>query len=63
MTVMIRIVPMRKSPSYPSKERKPLCTAGADEFVGEGCLIGQPKRLAAAPAMTECVMGVEKTEI
>jgi len=27
---------------------------GADEFVGEGCLIGQPKRLATASAMTEC---------
>ena len=37
---------------------------GADEFVGEGCLIGQPKRLATASAMTECViMRVEKAEI
>ena len=37
---------------------------GADEFFGEGCLIGQPKRLATAMAMTECVtMQVEKTEI
>ncbi len=37
---------------------------GADEFVGEGCLIGQPKRLATASAMTDCVtMRVEKTEI
>jgi CRP/FNR family transcriptional regulator, cyclic AMP receptor protein len=37
---------------------------GTDEFVGEGCLIGQPKRLATATAMTECVtMRVEKTEI
>jgi CRP/FNR family transcriptional regulator, cyclic AMP receptor protein len=37
---------------------------GADEFLGEGCLIGQPKRLATAAAMTECVtMRVEKTEI
>jgi CRP/FNR family cyclic AMP-dependent transcriptional regulator len=37
---------------------------GADEFLGEGCLIGQPKRLATAMAMTECVtMRVEKTEI
>jgi CRP/FNR family cyclic AMP-dependent transcriptional regulator len=37
---------------------------GADEFLGEGCLIGQPKRLASAMAMTECVtMRVEKTEI
>ena len=37
---------------------------GADEFVGEGCLIGQPKRLATASAMTDCViMRVDKTEI
>ena len=37
---------------------------GSDEFVGEGCLIGQPKRLATASAMTECVvMRVEKAEI
>jgi CRP-like cAMP-binding protein len=37
---------------------------GADEFMGEGCLIGQSKRLATASAMTECVtMRVEKNEI
>ena len=37
---------------------------GADEFVGEGCLTGQPKRLATASAMSECVtMRVQKTEI
>jgi CRP/FNR family transcriptional regulator, cyclic AMP receptor protein len=37
---------------------------GADEFMGEGCLIGQPKRLATATAMTECVtMRVDKAEI
>jgi CRP/FNR family transcriptional regulator, cyclic AMP receptor protein len=37
---------------------------GADEFVGEGCLSGQPKRLATASAMSECVtMRVAKTEI
>jgi CRP/FNR family transcriptional regulator, cyclic AMP receptor protein len=37
---------------------------GADEFLGEGCLIGQPKRLATASAMTECVtMRVEKAEL
>jgi CRP/FNR family cyclic AMP-dependent transcriptional regulator len=37
---------------------------GRDEFLGEGCLIGQPKRLATAAAMAECVtMRVEKTEI
>ena len=37
---------------------------GTDEFLGEGCLIGQPKRLATATAMTDCVtMRVEKAEI
>jgi CRP-like cAMP-binding protein len=37
---------------------------GADEFVGEGCLIGQPKRLATATAMTDCeTMRVEMLEI
>jgi CRP-like cAMP-binding protein len=37
---------------------------GADEFFGEGCLIGQPKRLATASALTDCVvMGVSKGEI
>ena len=49
-----------------SKQGKEAVVAllGADEFVGEGCLIGQPKRLATASAMTECeMMRVEKTEI
>ncbi len=37
---------------------------GVDEFVGEGCLAGQPKRLSSASAMSECVtMRVAKTEI
>ena len=37
---------------------------GTDEFLGEGCLIGQPKRLATASAMTDCtVMSVSKIEI
>jgi len=37
---------------------------GADEFLGEGCLIGQPKRLATATAMTDCTtMRVAKAEI
>ena len=37
---------------------------GPDEFFGEGCLIGQPKRLATATAMTESTtMQVDKTEI
>ena len=49
-----------------SKQGKEAVVAllGANEFVGEGCLIGQPKRLATASAMTECeTMRVEKTEI
>jgi CRP-like cAMP-binding protein len=37
---------------------------GPDEFLGEGCLIGQPKRLATATAMTECtIMRMETSEI
>ena len=37
---------------------------GVDEFLGEGCLIGQPLRLATATAMTEStVMRVEKAEM
>jgi CRP/FNR family cyclic AMP-dependent transcriptional regulator len=37
---------------------------GTDEFVGEGCLIGQPKRLATASAMSDAVtMRVDKREI
>lgn len=27
---------------------------GVDEFIGEGCLIGQAKRLATAAAITDC---------
>jgi CRP-like cAMP-binding protein len=38
--------------------------SGANEFLGEGCLIGQPKRLATAEAMTDCVtMQIEKAQI
>src|SRR5271166_1927508 len=33
-----------------------------DEFCGEGCLTGQPRRLATAKAMTECeIMRLEKS--
>lgn len=31
---------------------------GVDQFIGEGCLIGQPKRLATASALTDCVVMV-----
>jgi CRP/FNR family transcriptional regulator, cyclic AMP receptor protein len=34
---------------------------GADEFCGEGCLAGQPRRMATATAMTECeIMRLKK---
>ena len=49
-----------------SKEGKEAIVAilGVDQFLGEGCLIGQPKRVATASAMTECgTMRVDKTEI
>jgi len=49
-----------------SKQGKEAVVAilGTDEFLGEGCLIGQPKRLATATAMTDCVtMRVTKSEI
>jgi CRP/FNR family transcriptional regulator, cyclic AMP receptor protein len=37
---------------------------GAGEFFGEGCLVGQPVRLAAAMAMTEStIMRVEKSQM
>ena len=37
---------------------------GPDEFCGEGCLTGQPLRMATATAMTECnIMRLEKQAI
>ena len=37
---------------------------GPDEFCGEGCLTGQPVRLATAVAMTECeIMRLEKATV
>src|SRR5262245_1965690 len=37
---------------------------GADEFCGEGCLAGQPRRMATVTAMTECtIMRLQKTGI
>jgi CRP-like cAMP-binding protein len=37
---------------------------GADEFCGEGCLAGQPRRIATVTAMTECtIMRLRKTSI
>ena len=52
--------------SVVSKQGKEAVVAllGADEFLGEGCLIGQPRRVAAAVTMSECtIMRVGKTEI
>ena len=49
-----------------SKQGKEAVVAilGVDEFIGEGCLIGQTKRLATASALSECVtMRVGKEEI
>jgi CRP/FNR family transcriptional regulator, cyclic AMP receptor protein len=37
---------------------------GADEFCGEGCLAGQPRRIATVAAITECmIMRLQKTSI
>jgi CRP-like cAMP-binding protein len=37
---------------------------GPDEFCGEGCLAGQPRRMATAAAMTECdIMQVQRADI
>lgn len=37
---------------------------GPDEFCGEGCLAGQPRRMATATAITECeIMRLEKRAI
>ncbi len=37
---------------------------GSDEFCGEGCLAGQPRRMATATAMSECeIMRLDKKAI
>jgi CRP/FNR family cyclic AMP-dependent transcriptional regulator len=37
---------------------------GKDEFCGEGCLAGQPRRLATATALSECeIMRIDKDAI
>jgi hypothetical protein len=36
---------------------------GVDEFSGEGCLIGQPKRLAVAVTVSECTIMRWRSEI
>ena len=54
-----------RSRSCRSRARKPSSPClDAGEFFGEGCLIAQPLRLAAATAMTEsAVMRVDKAEM
>ena len=54
-----------RSASSPSAERKrsSQCMEGRN-FFGEGCLSGQPRRLATVAAMTECViMRLDKAAI
>ena len=49
-----------------SKEGKEAVVAllGAGDFFGEGCLAGQPLRMASATTMTECsIMRLEKTAV
>jgi CRP/FNR family transcriptional regulator, cyclic AMP receptor protein len=47
--------------SYHGKEAI-IATLGADDFFGEGCLTGQPLRVATAAAATECtVVRIEKS--
>src|SRR4029450_11279074 len=42
-------------------EEPRVAVRGPDEFCGEGCLTGQPLRLATATAMTDCeIMRLEK---
>jgi len=49
---------------YIKKGRIKVAVVSKDEFCGEGCLIGQPKRLATASALTECeTMRVSKAEL
>jgi CRP/FNR family transcriptional regulator, cyclic AMP receptor protein len=41
-----------------------IAVLGPDEFFGEGCLAGQPLRIASAAAMTECqIMRLKKVTI
>jgi CRP-like cAMP-binding protein len=49
-----------------SEQRKEAVVAvlGPNEFCGEGCLTGQPLRIATATAMTECnIMRLEKAAV
>ena len=49
-----------------SKQGKEAVVAilGADDFFGEGCLAGQPLRMASAAVMSECsIMRLEKSGV
>jgi Cyclic nucleotide-binding domain len=47
-----------------SPGRAIVAVLGPDEFCGEGCLTGQPRRMATATAMTECeIMRLDKAAI
>jgi len=60
----IRSGKIKVSVLSPQGKEAVVAILGEDEFVGEGCLIGQSKRLGTASAMTECVtMKVDKAEI
>ena len=51
-----------KSPSSPRMERRRLSRFGPGYSFGEGCLVGQRHRMAAAAAMTECTPAQSSTD-
>jgi CRP/FNR family transcriptional regulator, cyclic AMP receptor protein len=56
-------VPARAANHEQGKEAV-VAILGTGEFCGEGCLAGQPRRMATATAMTECkIMRLEKTAV
>jgi len=63
---MLRIPSCKVKLTVVSEQGKEAVVAilGPDEFSGEGCLAGQPRRMATATAMTECeIMELEKKAI
>ena len=48
----------------PQGKEAVIAILGSDEFFGEGCLAGQPRRMATVRAMTECaIVRLEKAAI
>ena len=48
----------------PQGKEAVIAILGSDDFFGEGCLAGQPRRMATVRAMTECaIMRIEKAAI